>query len=318
MTLRRTIAFVLPVLVAFPAPRAGAAPPGGVKIEEVLAVGGLGDAALLQWTGVSVDAAGNIYVLDALDFSLKKFGADGRLVKKAGRKGQGPGEFTAPRLLAGSGSRLYATDQNVFGIYEFDSDLRYLRTIPCPGLVFALRALPDGTLALAVVGLPASAKLLRMDGQGRLLSEFPLAEATDAGLLMDSAGFDLDRQGQIYIAYLFRDRVEKRAPDGRILWGRSCLGEKKAATTNVQNLVLPKETCFKDVAVDGRGHVLVLGGKLSKHPSRDVYVLDGDGTPVATFVLPEPSHCLYVDGRNFLYVRADEGLTLKKYRILYD
>ena len=315
MNIRRSTAFALFVLAVLGPARAGT---GKVSLQEVLAIGGLRDAALLQWTGVTTDAAGNIFVLDALDFSLKKFGPDGRLLKKAGRKGQGPGEFMAPRLLAGSGSRLYATDQNVFGIYEYDSDLRFLRTIPCPALVLALRALPDGKLAAAVVGMPSPAKLLVMDGQGRLLSEFPLSDSRDAGLLMDSAGFDLDAQGQFYIAYLFRDRVEKRTRDGRPVWGKSFLGRKTAATTSVQNLLLPKETCFKDVAVDAFGHVFVLGGKLSKNPSRDVYILNADGVLLTTLTLPEPSHCLYIDGRNFLYARADEGLTLKKYRILYD
>jgi hypothetical protein len=318
MNIRRSTVIVLLALAALGPAFAGAGPVGKVSLEEVLAIGGLRDAALLQWTGVSADAAGNIYVLDALDFSLKKFGPDGRLLKKAGRKGQGPGEFMAPRLLAGSGSRLYATDQNVFGIYEFDSELRFIRKIPCPALVLALRALADGNLAAAVVGMPSPAKLLVMDGQGRLLSEFPLAESRDTGLLMDSASFALDRQGQFYIAYLFRDRVEKRTRDGQPLWGKSFLGQKTAATTNVQNLLLPKETCFKDVAVDAFGHVFVLGGKLSKNPSRDVYVLDANGALLTTFTLPEPSHCLYIDGRNYLYARADEGLTLKKYRIFYD
>jgi len=289
-----------------------------VTLEEVLSIGGTQDASLFQWTGVATDAAGNIYVLDALDFSLKKFGPDGRFLKKTGRKGQGPGEFMAPRLLACSGSRIYATDQNVFGIFEFDADLGFIRRIPCPALVLSLRALGDGTLAAAVLGMPDPARLLVMDGQGKVLSEFPLADPRDKGLLLDSAGFALDRQGQFYIAYLFRDRVEKRTASGALLWGRSYLGQKVPATTDVQTIALPRDTCFKDVALDAFGHVFVLGGKLARNPSRDVYVLGADGAILATFALPEPSHCLHIDARNYLYARANEGLTLKKYRILYD
>ena len=34
-------------------------------------------------------------------------------------------------------------------------------------------------------------------------------------------------------------------------------------------------------------------------------------------MLPEPSHGIYVDEGGFLYARANEGLTVKKYRIVY-
>ena len=30
----------------------------------------------------------------------------------------------------------------------------------------------------------------------------------------------------------------------------------------------------------------------------------------------EPSHCIYIDGKNFLYSRANDGITLKKYRMV--
>ena len=294
---KRFSALVLAALAALgPAFAADSAPDiRKVALEEVLSIGGTRDAALFQWTGVATDAAGNIYVLDALDFSLKKFGPDGRFLKKTGRKGQGPGEFMAPRLLACSGSRIFATDQNVFGIYEFDA-----------------------TLAAAVLGMPDPARLLVMDGQGKVLSEFPLADPRDKGLLLDSAGFAQDRQGQFYIAYLFRDRIEKRTGAGAPVWGRSYLGQKVPAMTAVQTIALPRDTCFKDVAVDAFGHVFVLGGKLARNPSRDVYVLGSDGALLTTFALPEPSHCLHIEARNYLYARANEGLTLKKYRILYD
>lgn len=320
MNMRRIfMGFFFAALVLGPAYAAG----GGdavrkVGLEEVLSIGGLDDQALFQWTGVATDGAGNIYVLDAMDFSLKKFGPDGRLLKKAGRKGQGPGEFMAPRLLACSGERLYATDQNVFGVYVFDRELRFLGKIPCPSLILALAALGDGRLAVAVMGMASPGKVLVLDADGRVLSEFIPAEGPGKGILMDSMSFAQDKDGQFYVAYLFRDSVEKWTREGNRLWSKAFLGQKKIATTEVQSLVLPSETCFKDVALDAFGHVFVLGGKLSKHPSRDVYVLDKYGALLATFTLPEPSHCLHIDGRNYLYARANDGITLKKYKILYD
>jgi hypothetical protein len=316
---RIATAFLFAALVLGPVLAAGG---GGavhkVSLEEVLSIGGLDDQALFQWTGVATDAASNIYVLDAMDYSLKKFGPDGRLLKKTGRKGQGPGEFMAPRLLASSGERLFATDQNVFGIYVFDRELRFLKTIPCPSLILALAALGDGRLAAAVMGMSAPGKVMIFGPDGQVQSEFVPAVPPGKGVLMDSMSFAQDGDGQFYVAYLFRDSVEKWTREGNRLWFKALLGGKTVATTEVRSLVVPTETCYKDVALDSFGHVFVLGGKLSKHPSRDVYVLDKFGALLATFTLPEPSHCLHLDSRNYLYARANDGITLKKYRILYD
>ena len=69
-----------------------------IALEEVLSLGTLDDGALVQWTGIAASASGEIYVLDALDYALKKFDAAGRLLKKTGR--QGPGPLELPALLA--------------------------------------------------------------------------------------------------------------------------------------------------------------------------------------------------------------------------
>jgi hypothetical protein len=316
---RITTALLFAALVLGPAFAAGRGDAvRKVGLEEVLSIGGLDDQALFQWTGVATDGTGNIYVLDAMDYSLKKFGPDGRLLKKAGRRGQGPGEFMAPRLLASSGERLFATDQNVFGIYVFDRDLRFLGKIPCPSLILALAGLGDGRLAAAVMGMASPGKVMVFDSDGRVLSEFVPAGGPGKGVLMDSMSFARDGDGQFYVAFLFRDNVEKWTREGKRLWSKAFLGQKSVTTTEVQSLSLPSETCFKDVALDAFGHVFVLGGRLSKHPSRDVYVLDKFGALLTTFTLPEPSHCLHIDSRNYLYARANDGITLKKYRILYD
>jgi len=73
-----------------------------IQLEPFLTLGSMEDDLLFQWIGVTVDLLGNIYVTDSLDYSLKKFSSDGNLLKKRGGRGQGPGEFMAPRLLDAS------------------------------------------------------------------------------------------------------------------------------------------------------------------------------------------------------------------------
>lgn len=70
-------------------------------------------------TGVALDAAGNVYVVDQLNAKIWVFDAGGRLRSSAGRKGEGPGEFTVPTGPGiGPDGRLYVRDVarvNVFG-----------------------------------------------------------------------------------------------------------------------------------------------------------------------------------------------------------
>ena len=135
-------------------------------------------------------------------------------------------------------------------------------------------------------------------------------------VLMDMVSLDLDAQGNLYLAYNFADRIEKYSRSGKRMWSRNLLGIKKVERKKVSSFVVPTEIVYKDIALDGSGNIYVLGGELSKERSRDVYVLSPDGKHLATFTLPQASHCIYIDAENFLYSRANEGITLKKYRMV--
>lgn len=288
-----------------------------ITLQEVLSIGDLNDDNLFQWTGVAVGRGGDIYVLDAMDCALKKFDARGALVKKTGRRGQGPGEFMLPRLLDASPNFLFASDQNIAGVLVFDLELNYVKKIPCPTLIAHLKALGDDRVAVASMSFQGPGRILVLSGEGKILSEISYFEGS-AGLLMDSISFIPGADGGFYIAFLFQDRIEKWSPDGRRLWSRHLLGGTKSETKKFESFNLPSDTYFKDIAVDARGHIFVLGGAMAKAPGRTVYVLNTEGNLQTTFDLPDTSHCLYLDRDGYLYGRANDGITLKKFRILYE
>lgn len=58
-------------------------------------IGDLQNDVLLYPSQVKTDLEENIYVLDSGDNSVKKFTSDGKYLKKFGKKGRGPGEFTS-------------------------------------------------------------------------------------------------------------------------------------------------------------------------------------------------------------------------------
>ena len=293
-----------------------------VTLEEVLSIGTLDDDALIQWSGVATDVQGSIYVLDMLDYSLKKFDAAGRLVRKTGRKGQGPGEFITPVLLARAGDRLYSIEHSRPGIQVFDTELKFLKMIPFDRPVFKFLALPGGKFAVSGMASPGGpAKIAIIDEEGRMQSEFVFMPKVDV-VLTDSVALACDRKGDFYLAYLFQDLLEKRDARGNLLWSWSESGDRKVKTRAVglpqRSVDLPEKTFYKDVVLDPAGRLLVLAGDQAKHPSRDVRVFGPDGQYRITFTLPEASHCLHIDEKGFLYARANGGVTLKKYRLRYE
>ncbi len=290
-----------------------------ISLEEVASIGTLDDDLLFMWAGIAADSDGFVYVTDAMDYALKKFDPSGRLVKRTGRKGQGPGEFTAPRFLAASGSYLFVTDQSIPGIQVFDKALNYVSRIPFSRPISDLAAISNDTLAIIPMSMGGSGDVIIIDFDGNVEKEFQYAEPENKLTLFNVADVEIDgRRGDILLAFSFRDRVEKWSPEGHRIWSKELLGSGEVTEKKVAQFTIPSELLFKTITVDSQGKIYVLSGNLTDHPSRDVFVLDPEGSHLTTFTLPEPSHCIFIDSRDYLYSRANEGVTIKKYRMIFE
>jgi hypothetical protein len=71
------------------------------------------------------DVNGNIYVLDNKSSCIFKFDKNGLFIKKAGRKGQGPGEFNNPYCFYVNNKYVLVIDNSNYCIQFFDLDLNY-------------------------------------------------------------------------------------------------------------------------------------------------------------------------------------------------
>ena len=310
----RHFVIILAMLVPFFSAQGGY--PEKIVLEEILTIGNFDDNSLFQWVGVVADSEGNIYVTDAMDYSLKKFDAAGSLLAITGRRGQGPGEFTAPRLLDSSEQYLFVTEQYQPVIKVFDKKLQYQFHIPLEGPAGDIKVLGNDLVAVVVLSAKSESSLHFYDQKGELVKKVHFAERPSS-MLMDMVSFDLDNHGNLYLAYNFADRIVKFDDSGKKVWSRNLLGIKQVKRKKISSHVVPTEIVYKDVALDQSGNLYVLGGKFSENRSRDVYVLSPDGELLSTLTLPETSHCIYIDGENYLYSRANEGVTLKKFRMVF-
>jgi len=284
-------------------------------LEEVLSIGSLEDDLLFQWVGIVVDGEQNIYVTDALDYSLKKFDPAGRLVKKAGRKGQGPGEFLAPRYLDSTKGSIYVSDQFIPKIQVFDKNLNYRHSVPISIPVSDFSVLSSGEIAVASLSPVKSGRIFIFDSEGKLDRELQYSDEK-LPLMMDMVNFVFGPQGHLYLVYNYQDKIEKFDRKGKKLWSRKLLGVKKVKKEEIASFVLPSKLIYKDIVLDDSENIFILGGSFSRNPSRDVYVLNPEGQLVTTLTLPDTSHCIHIDSQGYLYSRANEGVTLKKFKIM--
>lgn len=285
-----------------------------IKVKEVLSIGDLEDDKLYQWVGVLSDSKRNIFVTDNMDYSLKKFDVQGNLLKKTGRKGEGPGEFLAPRYLGQSELFVYVSDQYRQSLQVFDKNLNYKRSIKIQIPISDFKIISDDDIAISTAAYESIGKIFVFDSKGELKYELIFSNKKDP-LLMNSIQFEIGAQGNYYVAYNFKDLVAKFNTKGKNLWSKKILGIKEVKREKIGPIKLPKKMIYKDIELDSSGNIYVLGGSFSKHKSRDVYVLNPEGNLLTTFTLPDTSHCIHIDKEDFLYSRANDGVTLKKFKL---
>lgn len=96
---------------------------------------------------LSLDSAGNLYLLDFRESNIKKFDPKGKFLQVIGRPGQGPGEFNAPFSLAIASDRILVWDMRNRRLTTVSLTGQYLTSAnqtQLKGRPWRVKALPDG------------------------------------------------------------------------------------------------------------------------------------------------------------------------------
>ena len=115
-------------------------PPGErrdtIEWVEAMIIGDRGDTdiryAFTQPSDVTVDARGQIHVVDSRDVSVKVFDASGAYLRELGREGQGPGEFQDPRSIASLPDRVVVGASRNARWSHFDLDGNHIADYAYP------------------------------------------------------------------------------------------------------------------------------------------------------------------------------------------
>lgn len=175
-------------------------------------------------------ADGELYVADYWQDRIVVFGLDGRLHRSIGRSGRGPAELDSPGGVAvARGGDLYVADfygqrvQHLTAAGGFIDQLGSTGEIGIGAGRFNyptdVALAPDGTLYVAD---GYNDRIQAFDAEGRYLRKWGGPFGMNIfgpfnGWFATVTGLDLDRDGNLYVADFYNNRVQKFSPEGRFL-----------------------------------------------------------------------------------------------------
>ncbi|MEX2282748.1 MAG: hypothetical protein WEE89_09725 [Gemmatimonadota bacterium] len=161
--------------------------------------------------GITLDRNNRIYSLHYEERVVRNFDAAGKVLKKFGRRGEGPGEFRNPALMDWRGDTLWVYDSVQRRFHLFATDGRVLGTIS---------VIPEGADARSP--MPASPRALLNDGSilGQLSIGQIVGPMQTGGSPDRSALVRMTRQGKILdtLAIYTSRNMYLRVADPDRLW----------------------------------------------------------------------------------------------------
>jgi hypothetical protein len=194
------------------------------------------EALLESVTDIKYDLQGNIYFCDFRANNIKKFDPAGKFLKTIGRKGQGPGDFNMPFLLAVTTDRLFVWDMGNRRLCSLTLDGDFIKSMPMQfsqGMPTKMEALPDRNI------------LIGMEKANRGEENGP----QDYSIEIYSP--ELEHKGTLYTQQIWRNKY----------------GRFEGITTYIQQPFTP--LVYWDVATDGE---IIIG--FSKNYEIEVYSSD--------------------------------------------
>jgi hypothetical protein len=196
-----------------------------IFFKETLSIGtekGVEDLVFGNGISVAVDLDGSIYILDSKNYRLLKFDRNGKFLWKAGRKGEGPGEFRSGGQVKISPDGRIAVSDNGNIIHFFSRDGRFLNTIKFDRFLMGIDFLRDGRIfaSLMLQGQSGySAEFYSKEGKflGKFQEEYAYGPKFSPGIgATVGRGFHLSGN-RVYLCLPDRYEIREYDLDGKCL-----------------------------------------------------------------------------------------------------
>jgi len=291
--------------------------------KEELRIGGDDYEEYFFAKAIDVDEKGNIFVLDRKSFSIFKIDNRGKFIKRAGGKGEGPGEFPGtPMYISYSNGKLYISLMYLPRVYIFTDELSFIKTIDLPCTANDIEVL-NGNILITTVGTKTSFPVLDIKKDEKYINS--LKKHRMPKIFWEQwKRFAIDPKGDGFVvASMFEDKIEKWSVDNKLIWskylftGQGIIYERKKSITGRKRPDIRKSYFYRDIDIDSKGRVYLLSGTvIAKQPGRNIYVLSKDGKLKTVFTLPYFTPFIKLGPSNKLYAwGGEDGEQIIRYKL---
>ena len=288
---------------------------------------------------IEVAADSSIFVPDVHGVDLPKYASDGRLIRRIGGRGRGPGEFAGgPNHMALVNGDLLISDSRGFAVHRFDTDLSYIQSLR-PLTPMTKDAGPDGRIYMDIPDILSDQYVTVLDPDGAELTKWSIDELSEHSM-ENIFRLLADRENRIVQVFQAINHIDIRDRDGRLL-GRMSVPElpkripgsfmdlrelvspvpEQVATAHQAARYVPGGLVFTGAVLDHKGHILLEGGgDVGSMPlSRQMYVMNFSGEVKSVVNLPPRMRLVEADrsGNVYLVEATLEGNRVHKYRMVY-
>lgn len=297
-----------------------------IALKLVQTFGDTDKAWIAEASDIAADERGRVYIADKLMQSVDVFDKSGKLVRRFGKKGKGPGEFESPSCIACFSDKIAVADFPAPRIQVFDKNFGLTSTIYTQAPIGGMRFTKDGDLLVfAPTGplLESAFKYRLSEPPPKIVTKFSPTGIKSTGSFQYDMWFNIfwlatsHQSENCVLASSVQNKVEVFNADGKMLSNFSVPGlpDQVKFKDLGGGLFAPEITLFFRVAFDRRDNVFLLSEYWAK--GEVIYVVSRDGTYRTVFSLPESSMILYIDNEDNLYLSANQAQVVKKYKMLY-
>ncbi len=303
-----------------------------IRTSHLFNIGSLKDTIFYGATLLITDKSGNIYVLDMLDASVKKFDRNGLFIKKYGRKGRGPGEFMSPfRIDVTDDDKLLVLDPNLnkCELFEGGKIKQFIMSSMPTGACF-VDSMSFVTFQMIDPFDYSAIKKYNIVNNSSVECQNLILNNTDLNLgplaFLNGDIYRIDKNSFLYVPE-FMNHFVKYSNEGKIIYARKTIENIKLLSIQRDNpkmasFRLPNEyiSSWRAFVVNNKLYNVSYQAMKKKANSRD-YVIDvyslSDGEYLYSFKLldQEKMMNIYMDKERLYLLKVTMELEVLSYKI---